>query len=199
MEFMGSAPSTRASSVERERNVVNKESSRSLSKGEVAKVTKLYRRLETDENGTVPLSSVTKLSHFRNNALVKLVARQYARKQDAIGESSSEECVDNGREENPFDLERFIELFDILSPKKNSSSKLKVIFDAMKDKENGLITFQELSNFFRLLLPSTLSQPNIDSIVTNLLHQVHHSSEDNTSSSQQNNISLEDFTKVFVC
>ena len=68
----------------------------------------------------------------------------------------------------------------------------------MKNKENGLITFQELSNFFRRLLPSTLSQSNIDSIVTNLLHQVHHSSEDNTSSSQQNDISLEDFTKVFV-
>ena len=117
-----------------------------VSKGEVAKVTKLYRRLETDESGAVPLSSVTKLSHFRNNALVKLVARQYARKQDTIGESNSEESVDNSREEYPFDLERFIELFDILSPKKNSSSKLQGIQCTLKVEILVGLIFSVLSN-----------------------------------------------------
>ena len=76
-----------------------------------------------------------------------------------------------------------------------------VIFDALKDKEKGIITFQELANFFRLLLPSSLPQANLDTIVTSLLHQVSCNSEDVTSSSsssQHNEVSLEDFTKVMV-
>ena len=75
-----------------------------------------------------------------------------------------------------------------------------VIFDSLKDKEKGFITLQELANFFKLLLPSSLPQANIDTVVTSLLHQVNHSSEDSTSSSssQHNEISLENFTKVMV-
>lgn len=98
-----------------------------VSKGEVAKVTKLFRRLEADENGAVSLSSITKLLHFRNNALVKLVARQYARQQQPTGGSTSEEAVESSKEE-VLDLKRFIELFDILSPKKDSSSKLEGMY-----------------------------------------------------------------------
>ena len=73
-----------------------------------------------------------------------------------------------------------------------------VIFDALKDKEKGFITLQELASFFKLLLPPSLPQDNVDAIVTKLLHQANHSSEHATSSSssQQNEISQEDFTKV---
>ena len=92
-----------------------------VSKSEKAKVIKLFHRLDTNDSGVVSLSLVTKLFHFRNNVLVKLVATQYARKQDAVGENTG---GDSDRED-VLDLEKFIELFDILSPKKDSSSKLK--------------------------------------------------------------------------
>ena len=95
-----------------------------VSKAEKAKVTKLFHRLETDERGVVPLSIVTRLFHFRNNALVKLVATQYVRKQDAVAENASKASSQSDPEE-VMDLEKFIELFDILSPKKDSSSKLE--------------------------------------------------------------------------
>lgn len=95
-----------------------------VSKNEIAKVTKLYHRLETNDSGVVPLSSVTELLHFRNNALVKLVARQYTRKKGSVAENSSKESLKSGGEE-VLDLERFIELFDILSPRKDTSSKLE--------------------------------------------------------------------------
>ena len=95
-----------------------------VSKAEKAKVTKLFHRQKTDESGAIPLSTVTRLVHFRNNALVKLVATQYARKQDAVAENASKASGQNDPEE-VMDLEKFIELFDILSPKKDSSSKLE--------------------------------------------------------------------------
>ena len=95
-----------------------------VSKSEIARVTKLFRRLEAGESGAVSLSSVTKLLHFRNNALVKLVARQYTREQQVTGGNTSEGSVESSREK-VLDLKRFIELFDILSPKKESSSKLE--------------------------------------------------------------------------
>jgi len=71
-----------------------------------------------------------------------------------------------------------------------------VIFDALKNKENGLITFQELANFFKLLLPPGMAQTNVDAIVSNMLQQVDFLPKDDTSSSQHKEISLEDFTKV---
>lgn len=71
-----------------------------------------------------------------------------------------------------------------------------VIFDVLKNKENGFITFQELANFFKLLLPPGLSQSNVDAVVTNVLQQVNFLPEDNTLSSQYKEMSLEDFTKV---
>lgn len=191
LELMGSAPSSRAASVERERTVSKEPSA--LSKSEKAKVTKLFHRLETNDSGVVPLSTVTRLFHFRNNVLVKLVTTQYASKQDTVvGDKTDEDP--NSKE--VLGLEKFIELFDILSPKKDSSSKLKAIFNALKNKENGFITFQELASFFKLLLPSTLPQANIDAIVTNLLHQTDCSSEDDTSSLEHRRLTLEDFTKV---
>ena len=67
------------------------------------------------------------------------------------------------------------------------------IFNALKNKENGFITSQELASFFKLLLPSTLPQANTDAIVTNLMHQTDCSSL----SPEHKRLSLEDFTKVF--
>lgn len=99
-----------------------------VSKSEIAKVTKLYHRLETDESGVVLLSSVTKLAHFRNNALVKLVVKQYSKTLNSLGENDSKESVRNNSGEEVYDLEKFIELFDILSPKKDISSKLEGIY-----------------------------------------------------------------------
>ena len=93
-----------------------------VSKSEKAKVTKLFHRLETNDSGVVPLFIVTRLFHFRNNALVKLVTTQYASKQDTVvGDNTDEDS--NSKE--VLDLEKFVELFDILSPKKNSLSKSK--------------------------------------------------------------------------
>ena len=71
------------------------------------------------------------------------------------------------------------------------------IFNALKNKENGFIAFQELASFFKLLLPSTLPQANINAIVTDLLHQTDCSSEDDTLSPEHRRLSFEDFTKVF--
>ena len=95
-----------------------------VSKSEISKVTKLYHRLKTDESGVVPLSSATELSHFRNNALVKLVAKQYTRKQDGMEQDHRNEESIRSREE-VLDLEQFVKLFDILSPKKDISIKVK--------------------------------------------------------------------------
>ena len=97
-----------------------------MTKSEIGRVTKLFHRLETDGSGAVPLSGVTKLLHFKNNTLVKMVASQYARQQHSIRENTSEESAKSDREE-VMDLKSFIELFDILSPKKDSSSKLEGI------------------------------------------------------------------------
>ena len=53
---------------------------------------------------------------------MKVVATQYASKQDTVvGDNTDEDS--NSKE--VLDLEKFIELFDILSPKKDSSLKLK--------------------------------------------------------------------------
>ena len=93
-----------------------------MSKGEIAKVKSLYQRLGTNENGIVLLSSVTKLSHFRNNVLAQLVASHYAR--GVVDTGNGTEGSVHSRED-VMDLGKFIEFFDVLSPKKDSSSKLK--------------------------------------------------------------------------
>ena len=92
-----------------------------MSKGEIAKVKSLYQKLGANENGIVPLSSVTKLSHFRKNVLAQLVASHYARVVDAGNDT--EESVHS--QEDVIDLGKFIEFFDVLSPKKDSSAKVK--------------------------------------------------------------------------
>lgn len=97
-----------------------------MTKSEISRVTKLFRQLETNGSGAVPLSGVTKLLHFKNNTLVKMVASQYARQQQSTRENTSEESAKSDTEE-VMDLKSFIELFDILSPKKDSSSKLEGI------------------------------------------------------------------------
>ena len=71
-----------------------------------------------------------------------------------------------------------------------------MLFNALKNKENGFIMMQELANFLKLLFPSSLLQANIDAMATNMLRQSDRSSGDATSLPQHSKLSLEDFTKV---
>jgi len=83
---------------------------------------KLFHQLDSDKKALVKLSQVTGLPHFKNNVLAKLVAGQYVKKQHVSGE---EDDVNDLEEEDCLDVEKFIELFDVLSPKKSVKSKLE--------------------------------------------------------------------------
>ena len=89
-----------------------------VSKSEVSRAKKLFHQLDSDNKGLVQLSKVTQLPHLKNNVLAKLVASQYVKKQHVPEEEdvTEEECLD---------VEKFIELFDVLSPKKSVRSKLE--------------------------------------------------------------------------
>ncbi|XP_065908202.1 uncharacterized protein [Dysidea avara] len=177
---MGSAPS----SVTGTRHAGNEIS---LSKSEVSRVKKLFHQLDSDNKGLVQLSKVTQLPHLKNNVLAKLVASQYVKKQHVPEEEdvTEEECLD---------VEKFIELFDLLSPKKSVQSKLEVTFAALKDKDSDKITPQGLLNYFKLLLPSGIPPVNLESVVTSLYHQLYH--KEDGDSSQHDEMSLENFVKV---
>jgi len=79
-------------------------------------VKKLFHQLDSDKKGLVKLSDVTQLPHLKNNVLAKLVASHYMKKQEDDDNVTEEECLD---------LEKFIEFFDVLSPKKNTQAKLE--------------------------------------------------------------------------
>ena len=86
-----------------------------VSRSEISRVKKLFHQLDSDKKALVKLSKVTELPHLKNNVLAKLVASQFVKKKHDVTD----------HEEEHLDVDKFIELFDVLSPKKSVQSKLE--------------------------------------------------------------------------
>ena len=88
-----------------------------VSKSEISRVKKLFHQLDSDKKALISLSKVIELPHLKNNVIAKLVASQFVKKQHDVTD----------HEEEYLDVDKFIELFDVLSPKKSVQSKLEGI------------------------------------------------------------------------